>query len=123
MSEAIDEVKEVFREITLHILECEDELVLELREPRFKEVVRRHFENLRTQLSKVYVRKLRESYEREVKAFSQRLDVAFMPSKLIPRPPKGRDKAKTWMKRLDDILDNYEEALKQLKKKSGRGGE
>jgi len=119
MSEAINEVKSVFREIMLHILECEDEIILEIREPRLKEVVRRHFENLRTQLSKVYVRKLRERYEREVEALTKRLDVAFMPSKLIAKPPRGSDKAKTWMERLSDILDDYEGALKQLKKRAG----
>ena len=120
MSEAIDEVKEVFREVMLHVLECEDELVLELKDPKLKEAVRRHFENLRSQLAKVYVRKLREGYERELKAFSERLDVAFLPSKLIPKPPRNRDRAKTWIERLSGILENYEEAIKQLKKRAGQ---
>ncbi len=120
MSEAIAEVKEVFREIMLHVLECEDELILELNDPGLKEAVRKHFENLRSQLAKVYVRKLREEYEKEMKAFSERLDVAFLPSKLIPRPPRSRDRARTWIERLNSILENYEEAIRQLRKKAGQ---
>jgi len=102
----------------LSILTCEDEIILELREPRLKEVVRKNFEKLRSQLAKVYVKKLREGYERELKAFSERLDLEFMPSRLIPKPPRGRDKAKTWIEQINHILENYEGSLRELKKRA-----
>jgi Asp-tRNA(Asn)/Glu-tRNA(Gln) amidotransferase A subunit family amidase len=115
MSEAVEEVKEVFREVLLHVLECEDELALELREPLLKETVRKHFENLRSHLTKVYVKSLRRRRERELKAFMGRLDMFLLPSRLIPKPSGGKDKAKAWIERLSALLDSYEEAVRRAR--------
>jgi len=115
MSEAVDEVKEVFREVLLHVLECEDELVLELREPLLREAVRKRFEDLRSQLTKVYVKSLRRRRERELEAFMERLDMVLLPSKLIPKPSGDKDRAKAWVERLSALLENYEGAVRRAR--------
>lgn len=117
-STAIDELKETFREIMLHILACEDEIILDLNDPELRRKVREHFERLRSSLAKVYVKRLREGYEREFKAFTERLELEFLPSKLIPKPPRGQDLLKAWIDQIARLLEDYEGELKELRKRA-----
>lgn len=120
-SKVVDELKEVFREVMLHLFECEDKIVLEASDAKVKEAVRRAFEDLRLQLTKMYVRKLRERREGGLEALAKELSLILMPSKLVPRPPKGKDRAKAWMERINELLESYGEVVKQLREgKKGR---
>lgn len=118
---AVDELKEVFRELMLHLFECEDKIVLELSEPGAKEAVRRAFEDLRIQLTKVYVKRLKEKCEGGADELVGELSAIMLPSRLMSKPPKGKDKVKAWIERISSLLESYDEAIKQLRK--GAAGE
>jgi len=119
-TDVVDELKETFREIMLHVLTCEDEIILRVADPKAKQFIRESFERLRSSLARVYVKRLRKGYEREFRMFTERLELEFLPSKLIPKPSRKQDPLKAWIDRISRLLENYEGELKELKKKRAR---
>ncbi|MCX8205398.1 MAG: hypothetical protein N3H31_07105 [Candidatus Nezhaarchaeota archaeon] len=117
MSKAVIELKEVFREVMLQVFECEDKLVLELSEPKVKEAVRKAFEELRLQLTRVYVKRLKEKRREGLDILIGGLSTILLPSRLIPRPPRNRNRAKAWIEKISSLLEDYNGAIKQLSKR------
>ncbi|MEM4699934.1 MAG: hypothetical protein QXT74_03155 [Candidatus Nezhaarchaeales archaeon] len=115
-SKEVSKLKELFREVMLHLFECEDRVILELGDAKVKEAVRKAFEDLRLQLTKTYAKRLKERHEEWLKATLREPSLILMPSKLVPRPLRGGDRARAWVERIGELLENYDEAVKQLRK-------